>query len=369
MDERVKKLSDLLVNYSTSIQPGEKCLIDYEGEATKPLICQLIKDIYKAGGLPYVRHRDSRVNRELLMNCTEKQIKTMAKIQMEEMKEMDAYIAVRGSENSAELSDVPSEKNALYSKLMNPVLDYRVNHTKWVVLRYPNPSMAQLANTSQEAFEDFYFNVCTLDYAKMGKAMQALVDLMDRTDKVRLVGPGTDLTFSIKGIPTIPCDGHMNIPDGEVYTAPVRDSMNGKISYNTKSQEDGFVFDQICFEVKNGKIVKATANNDKRINELLDTDEGSRYFGEFAIGVNPYVEHPMLDTLFDEKINGSFHLTPGMAYEDAFNGNKSANHWDLVMIQRPEYGGGEIWFDDVLIRKDGRFVIPELECLNPENLK
>ena len=285
------------------------------------------------------------------------------------MKGMDAYIAVRAGENTSELSDVPSDKLNMYYKLTRPTLDYRVNKTKWVVLRYPNPAMAQLAGTSQEAFEDFYFNVCTLDYQKMSKAMDPLVDLMNRTDKVRLVGPDTDLTFSIKDIPAIKCDGLRNIPDGEVYTAPVRESMNGVISYNTFSEEQGFTYENIRFEVKNGKIVKATANDTKRINELLDTDESSRYFGEFAIGVNPYVLHPMKDTLFDEKICGSFHLTPGMAYEDENNGNKSAVHWDLVMIQRAEYGGGEIWFDDVLIRKDGIFVIPELQGLNPENLK
>ena len=303
------------------------------------------------------------------MGADEEQIEFLNDYQLYQMKGMDAYIAVRAGENTSELSDVPSEKLNMYYKLTRPTLDYRVNKTKWVVLRYPNPSMAQLAGTSQEAFEDFYFNVCTLDYQKMSKAMDPLVDLMNRTDKVRLVGPGTDLTFSIKDIPAIKCDGLRNIPDGEVYTAPVRESMNGVISYNTFSEEQGFTYENIRFEVKNGKIVKATANDTKRINELLDTDEGSRYFGEFAIGVNPYVLHPMKDTLFDEKICGSFHLTPGMAYEDANNGNKSAVHWDLVMIQRAEYGGGEIWFDDVLIRKDGIFVIPELQGLNPENLK
>ena len=238
-----------------------------------------------------------------------------------------------------------------------------------MILRYPNGSMAQLAGKSQEAFEDFFFDVCTLDYRKMSKAMDPLVELMERTDKVRIKGPGTDLRFSIKGIPAVKCGGEMNIPDGEVYTAPVRESMNGTISYNTPSEEQGFTYENIVFKIKDGKIVKAMSNNNERINQLLDTDDGARYFGEFALGVNPYILHPMKDTLFDEKIAGSFHLTPGAAYEDAFNGNKSSVHWDLVMIQRPEYGGGEIYFDDVLIRKDGIFVIPELEGLNPENLK
>ena len=237
------------------------------------------------------------------------------------------------------------------------------------MLRYPNNSMAQLANTSLEAFEDFYFDVCTLDYSKMDRAMDALAALMERTDKVHIKGPGTDLTFSIKDIPAIKCAGECNIPDGEVYTAPVKDSMNGIISYNTPSEEQGFTYENIVFEIENGKIVKATSNDNDRINHLLDTDEGARYFGEFAIGVNPYILEPMKDTLFDEKICGSFHLTPGASYEDAPNGNKSAVHWDLVMIQRAEYGGGEIYFDDVLIRKDGIFTLPELACLNPENLK
>ncbi len=369
MDSRVKNLADLLVHYSCDLQKGEKILISYEGECCKPLIRQIIKEVYATGAYPYVEIRDSAITREILLGCEEEQIKFKDEIDLAQMKGMDAYIAVRAGANTSELSDVPSEKLNMYSALTQPTLDYRVNQTKWVVLRYPNASMAQLANTSQEAFEDFYFNVCTLDYKKMSKAMDALVNLMNRTDKVQLKGPGTDLTFSIKGIGAVKCDGERNIPDGEVYTAPVKDSMNGIISYNTPSEEMGFTYENIVFEVENGKIVKATANNTDRINELLDTDEGARYFGEFAIGVNPYILHPMKDTLFDEKIAGSFHLTPGMAYEDAFNGNKSAVHWDLVMIQRPDYGGGEIWFDDVLIRKDGLFVIPELECLNPENLK
>lgn len=369
MDPRIKELSELLVNYSCDIQPGDKVLISYEGECCKNLARQLIKDVYKAGGLPYSEIRDAAITREILLNCTEEQIMFKDKCDLEQMKGMQAYIAIRAGNNTAELADVPSEKLNLYSKLSRPTLDYRVNETKWVVLRYPNYSMAQLANTSLENFEDFYFDVCTLDYRKMSEAMTPLVDLMNRTDKVQIKGPGTDLSFSIKGIGAVKCDGLRNIPDGEVYTAPVRESMNGIISYNTPSEEQGFTYENIVFQVENGKIVKATANNTKKINDLLDVDEGARYFGEFAIGVNPYILHPMKDTLFDEKIAGSFHLTPGMCYEDAPNGNKSANHWDLVMIQRPEYGGGEIWFDDVLIRKDGIFVLPELEGLNPENLK
>ena len=369
MDSRTEKLADLLVNYSCRVQPGEKVLIDYEGYETRPLIKALIKDVYAAGGVPFIDTRDSMITRQLLLGAKEAQLQEEADHDMARMKKMQCYIAVRGSENVSELSDVPAETMTMYDRITEPVVDQRVNNTKWVILRYPNNAMAELAGMSLEAFEDFYYNVCTLDYAKMSKAMDALAAYMERTDKVHIEGPGTDLTFSIKGIPAIKCAGECNIPDGEVYTAPVRESMNGVISYNTPSEEQGFTFEHIRFEIKDGHIDKATANDDARINKLLDTDEGARYFGEFSFGLNPYVLEPMKDTLFDEKICGSFHLTPGMCYDDAPNGNKSAVHWDLVNIQRPEYGGGSIWLDDVLVRKDGRFVVPELECLNPENLK
>ena len=359
----------MIVNYSCSVQPGERVLIEEVGTAARPLIQQIIREVYKAGGFPYIELSDPVFTREIIKGCTEEQLKGQLEYEMKRMKEMDAYIAVRASENASELSDASSEKLSLYNKILRPVIDERVDHTKWAIMRYPNPSMAQLAGMSTEAFEDYYYDVCTMDYEKMSKAMDALVELMDRTDRVRLTAPGTDLSFSIRDIPAIKCDGKYNIPDGEVYTAPVRTSVNGVISYNTVTQYQGSSFDHVRFEIKDGKIIKAESNDNKRINDILDTDEGARYFGEFALGVNPYILHPMKDILFDEKIAGSLHLTPGACYEDAPNGNKSAVHWDLVLIQREDYGGGEIWFDDVLIRKDGIFVLPELQELNPENLK
>jgi aminopeptidase len=240
--------------------------------------------------------------------------------------------------------------------------------TTWVVLRFPNGSMAQQAGMSTEAFEDFYFDVCTMDYARMSHAMEALREYMEKTDRVRLVGPNTELEFSIKGIPAIPCGGEFNIPDGECFTAPVRDSVNGKIRFNAATIYQGVPFHDVEFRFKNGRIIEATADKTERLNEILDTDEGARYIGEFSLGFNPLIKKPMLDILFDEKIAGSFHFTPGNAYEQADNGNRSQVHWDLVMIQTPEYGGGKIYFDNVLIRDNGRFVVPQLFSLNPENL-
>ncbi len=370
MDPRIRTLARNLIRYSTNLQAGEKILIDIYGLEV-PVVRALIEETYAVGGIPFVSIKNHAVNRALLMGATEEQWKMMAKYERDRMKDMDAYIGLRAGDNASELSDVPPEKNEIYQKhWWNPVhSDIRVNQTRWVVLRWPTDSMAQLAGTSTEAFEEFYFNVCTLDYAKMDRNMDALKARMERTDKVRIVGPGTDLSFSIKGIPAIKCSGRRNIPDGECYTAPVRDSVNGYISFNTPSVYQGFTYENIRFEFENGKIVKATANDTERINKVLDTDEGARYIGEFSFGFNPYILKPMKDTLFDEKIAGSFHFTPGQAYKIAYNGNDSAIHWDLVCIQRSDYGGGEIYLDGELVRKDGIFVAQDLLGLNPENLK
>jgi aminopeptidase len=369
-DPRISVLAKNLINYSCQVQPGEKILIEAIG-LESPLIKEIIKEAYRAGGIPFVTIKDRSIDRTLLMEVTEEQLKLMAKYETIRMNDMQAYIGVRSGNNAAELSDVPAEKMELYARLFSNEVHtkIRVRNTKWVVLRYPTPAMAQSANMSTEAFEDFYFNVCNLDYSKMSRAMNPLVELMNKTDQVKIVGPGTNLTFSIKGIPTIKCDGERNIPDGEVYTAPIKDSVNGYISYNTPTIYQGFTYENIRFKFVNGQIVEATANDTEKINKVLDTDEGARFTGEFALGLNPYINKAIKDTLFDEKIAGSFHLTPGNSYDECPNGNQSAIHWDLVCIQTPEYGGGEIYFDGVLVRKDGRFILPELQVLNPEHLK
>ncbi|MFO7262575.1 MAG: aminopeptidase [Bacillota bacterium] len=370
LDPRLTRLAEVLVGYSTNVQPGENVLIEAI-DVEPALVNEVVKQVYKRGGRPFVNLRSQAVTRALLMGATEEQLKTWADFDAYQMEKMHAYIGIRGSHNIFENSDVPEANMRRYASLYShPVhSEIRVKKTKWVVLRYPNASMAQLAGMSTEAFEQFYFDVCTMDYAKMAKAMEPLKELMEATDEVRIVGPGTDLRFSIKGIPAIPCDGKYNIPDGEVFTAPVRDSVEGYITFNTPTPYQGFTFENVRLEFKQGKIIKATANDTERLNNILDTDEGARYIGEFAIGFNPYIRKPMKDILFDEKIDGSFHFTPGQCYDEASNGNQSAIHWDMVCIQRPEYGGGEIWFDGRLIRKDGRFVVPELEGLNPERLK
>jgi aminopeptidase len=370
-DPRIEKLADLLINYSCALKPGESVLveaIDVPHAFTKALV----RAASAAGGRPIVMLKSNEINRAMMLAGTKEGWDTITEVERLQMEKVQCYIGARGNANVSELSDVPADKQKLYEQTVWKRVHHevRIKKTRWVVLRWPSPSMAQMAEMSTEAFEDFYFNVCTLDYAKMSRAMQPLKHYMQKTDKVRLQGPGdTDLTFSIRGIPAIPCDGKVNIPDGEVFTAPVRDSVNGVIHFNAPTIYRGTTHNDIRLVFKNGKIVEATSTATNKLNEVLNADEGARYVGEFAIGFNPYCTKPMKDILFDEKIAGSIHFTPGACYDEASNGNKSDIHWDMVMIQTPEYGGGQILFDDKVIRTDGRFTVPELQPLNPENLK
>ncbi len=366
-DPRFDRLAEVLTGFSTELKKGERVLID-AFDVPDTFTIALVRAAQARGALPYVNVQRARITRELLKGATVEQYATTAEVELQRMKHMQAYIAVRGSDNIFETSDVPADRVQAVAKALKPVLDHRVNKTKWVVLRWPSSAMAQQAGMSTQAFEDFYFRVCTFDYRRYGPGMKALVDLMNKTDRVYLKGPGTDLQFSIKGIGSVPCGGLRNIPDGEVFSCPVKESVEGAIQYNAPTVYLGTSFDNIRLVFKKGRIVEATSNNTKRLNEILDTDPGARYIGEFAIGFNPHIKEPMRDILFDEKIAGSFHFTPGQAYETAGNGNKSAVHWDMVNIQRPEYGGGEIWFDGKLIRKDGLFTVPALKKLNPDEL-
>ena len=367
-DPRIAKLADVLVSHSTRLTPGGKVLIE-TFDTPDAMVTALIERVVAAGAVPFVETRSNTVLRSLYRTATAEQMQAIGAHELARMQGMDAYIAIRGAHNALELSDVPADKMKQFqANWWKPVTDHRVNQTRWVVLRYPSPSFAQAAGMSTEQFEDFYFDVCTLDYAKMGEAQKPLHARMERADRVRLTGKGTDLTFSIKGIGAVMCDGLRNIPDGECFSCPVKDSVNGVIHFNAPTIYQGKPFEDIRLVLKDGKIIEATGSDTENLNAILDSDEGARYIGEFSIAFNPYILKPMRDILFDEKINGSLHFTPGNAYETAGNGNVSQVHWDMVFIQRPEYGGGDIYFDEELIRRDGRFVPQDLHCLNPENL-
>jgi aminopeptidase len=369
-DVREKRLAELLVNYSIELKKGESCLIQAV-DVPLTMVEELVGAVYRAGGYPLPVLDYERLHRAVTAGATQESMRLAAECDLYRMKKVDTFIGIRGPANSRETGDLPDEQNALYMReYYEPVHSrQRIPSTRWVVLRYPTEIMAFSAGMSTVEFEKFFYRVTVdVDYAAMARAMEPAVKFLNAAADVHITGPGTDLRFSIDRMPAVPCDGRMNIPDGEIYTAPVRDSVEGRITYNTVSTYHGFTFSNVEFSFSKGRIVEASANDTPRINALLDVDEGARFIGEFALGCNPAVTFPLDNTLFDEKIMGSFHFTPGSAYDDCDNGNRSAVHWDLVSIQTPGYGGGEIRIDGELIRKDGLFVHPAFSALNPENL-
>jgi aminopeptidase len=373
IDERLTKLAESVLKNSVKLKKGDKIYIEAFSSSTKDLFNELIRVATKMGATPFYMYNDNSFVKNLMSNASPQQVEQYAKWHRSLMDDMDCYVAVRGYDDLFAMSDIPPSKMKAYENIYYGLVhfDSRIPNTRWCVMRYPNDTMAALSKMSKEKLEDFFFECCLVDYKKMGKAMLPLKKLMDKTDKVRIKGPNTDLSFSIKGLKSVVCDGSMNIPDGEVYTAPVKNSINGHIQFNTDTLYGGTFYSNIYLEFKDGKIVKAEsrANNDK-LQKQLQIDEGAKYMGEFAIGVNPYIRKEMLDILFDEKIACSLHMAIGNSYSDeTFNGNRSSVHWDLVLIQDKAHGGGEIWFDDVLIRKDGIFTLKELQGLNPDKLR
>ena len=340
MDIRNEKLAYILINNSISLCKDDNLLVEVIGEDGLDLANEIIKQAKGVSAKPHINTINYENLKNFLINATEEEIKKYGKKDYERMKKMQAFIGISAPTSDRPLEGVPQEKLEMYNKYYTALvhLEQRVKHTKWCILRYPNEYYAKKSNMTLDEFKNFYYNVCCVDYNKMKIAMDSLKFLMNRTDKVHIVAPGTDLVFSIKGIPAEKYYGTFNIPDGEVATCPVKNSVNGYITYNTKTKYNDIIFENIRFDFKNGKIVNATAkDNIKELNKILDTDEGARYIGEFAFGLNPYINNTICDTLFDEKINGSFHFTPGMALEESDNGNKSAIHWDIVKILRKEF--------------------------------
>ena len=351
MNIRNEELAYNIINNSISLNEGDNLLVEAIGEEGLELAKEIIRQSKKMNAKATLNIIKYDELREFLINANEEEIIEYGKKDYERMQKMQAYIGISAPTSEKSLEGVSQEKLEMYNKYYTALvhLEQRVKHTKWCILRYPNEFLANKSNMTLDEFKDFYYNVCNVDYNKMKIAMEPLKDLMNKTDKVHIIAPETDIVFSIKGIPSEKYYGTFNIPDGEVATCPVKNSVNGYITYNTKTKYNDIVFENIRFDFVDGKIVKATAKkNSEELNKILDTDEGARYIGEFAFGLNPYINNTMCDTLFDEKINGSFHLTPGMALEESDNGNRSAIHWDIVKILRKEFGGGEVYFDLLL---------------------
>ncbi len=378
MDGKWQRLAKILVNYSTRVQPGEIALVHCIDDVPEELVDSLLAEIFKAGGQALIWLDRECYLKQLINNANEQALTVFMEDRLAEIKKVQVVFHLYSETNACEYSDIDAERKKFYLKLNRPIVDWRCNKTKRVLTCLPNKAAAQLANMSTAEFEKFYFDVCLgVDYPAMAEAMDILVARMNATDKVYIVGPShgyasiTDLNFSIKGITAIKCPGRENFPDGEVFTAPVRNSVNGTINFNTPTSYGGNQFDSIRLVFVDGKIVDADCQigTKQKLNEVFNTDDNSRYVGEFALGLNPRVTRAVGEILFDEKIAGSLHFTPGSCYPEASNGNDDcAIHWDLVLRQTADCGGGSIYFDGELIRQDGLF-LGDLAVLNPENLK
>ncbi|HEX2768079.1 MAG TPA: aminopeptidase [Geobacteraceae bacterium] len=363
-DPRVKELAGVLVNYSTRVKKGDVVLISASGFEAAPLVQELYT-LCMERGAAYVEYEFTvpEINRHFYNKATKRQLSYFPEHKLDFMEKATVYIAISAGENSMVMAQANQANMIAWSKVVRPIIDQRVKHTRWVITRYPTHGAAQEARMSLQEYEDYLFSACCIDWNTESKKQEKLKRLMDKADRVRIIAADTDLSFSIRGMPGIKCDGRYNIPDGEVFTAPVRDSVEGYITYNCPTLYQGKEFNSIRLEFTKGRIVKASAPGmDQFLNKVLDTDEGARYIGEFSIGVNPGITQPMRNILFDEKIFGSIHFTPGQCYDECDNGNRSAVHWDMVKILK---GDGEIRFDDQPIQKDGRFVHKDLLALNP----
>lgn len=362
-DPRNKALADKVITYSTATKPGENVLIELFGTNGVHLAQEMARAVIDAGAVPFVVIRDTETERIIRERGSRElwdRVREVSGLPL--MQQMDVYIGVRAGENIYELSGVGKDQNKAYSEgyLLPVHMEERVNNTRWCVMRYPSAAFAMNAKMPTAQFADFYYRACLLDYALLNERMKPLHELLARSRDLRMVGEGTDISFSIEGQSWIPCAGELNIPDGEIFSSPILTSVNGHITYAPTVYE-GKPFEFIKLVVRDGVVVDFDSSNNKGLEEILDTDEGARRFGEFSFGTNPYIDSPMYDILFDEKIWGSNHLTLGKCYDIAPNGNQSAVHWDLVCI------GANVYLDGELIREGRQFVRPELLPLNPEN--
>ncbi len=375
-ENQYKNLAKQFLGQAVQAKSGESIWIEYQGAVGQNMALTCANYIKSIGGNPFMIDAGADALRQVF-DAAERSgdrdgyFQSEGQKLLEKMKSMQGYIRICDRHDVENADFNPDDMMDYRRLMMKDVTDHRVKHTRWLVVDSPTPEFAASCRMSESEFEQFYYNACMADYGRMHEAVKPLEDLMTRGKHVHITGEDTDIQFSIENIPAQQCTGKHNIPDGECFTAPVKDSVNGKILYGPSSYL-GIRFPWIKLECEDGRVVNALSDGDgltKKLNHILDTDAGARYFGEFAIAFNPMVTQPVGSILFDEKIAGSFHLTPGQCYEDiAPNGNKSAVHWDMVKIQRPEFGGGDIVIDGELIRRDGVFVRDDLLGLNPENL-
>lgn len=354
VDPRIKKLAGILVNYSIKMKKGDVIEVSC-GPAAAPLALEVYKLILENEALPMLNVGLPGAAYQYYKLATDDMLKTFPKIRMYEAEHTAGSISIGTDYNTKEFTNIDSKKIALRRKVIKPIQDKEMEKDNWVICEYPTDALAQDAEMSLEEFEDFVYSATNVDYEKMDKDQDHLKKLFDKGKTVRIVAKDTDLTFSIDGRDAIKCAGNRNIPDGEIFMAPVDDSANGHIAYSFPAIRGGKEVDGIRLEFKDGEVVRASATkNEDFLLEMIKTDEGAKRLGEFGIGLNFGIKKFIKQILFDEKIGGTVHLALGMAYKEGGGKNDSAIHWDMICDLR---NGGELYLDGKLVQKNGKFLV------------
>lgn len=353
-DPRWNQLGDILVNYSTRIQAGERLLITMMEADTLPLTVAVYEQAIKAGALPQIQFTSAYLERSLMTFGSADQIDWVPELERYGMEWADAYIGLRGARNPNEFAEVPADRLAAHKRAMGVVSGLRNEHTRWVLIRVPNESFAQQAGMSLQAMMDFFFSATLRDWAEEARRYAAIRDRFQAAATVRIVGEGTDLTLSTEGRTYEVGDGRINMPDGEIYTAPVDDSAEGVITFEFPGIYAGQTISGIQLEFRQGRVVNASAQSGEPfLKQILELDEGASRLGEFGVGVNFGIDRFVGDILYDEKIGGTIHLALGRAYPECGGVNQSALHWDIVKDLRQS---GRIELDGQLVFENGTFL-------------
>ncbi|AZR72292.1 hypothetical protein BBF96_02105 [Anoxybacter fermentans] len=356
-DPRIEKLADILVNYSVEVKEGERVLISGSILA-RPLIEEIVKKVAQAGAEPVTRITLETAGYLFMKYGSEEIIGRTNEVFLDMIKKCDALISINAPENTKYMSTIDPKRLSLHQKALMPISEYVMGgNVRWVGCNFPVPALAQEAEMSLEEYENFVYSATNIDWVENSKYQDKIKAIFDAGKEVRIVGPGTDLTFSIEGREGIKCDGRNNMPDGEIFYAPIENSANGYITYDFPAMRMGKEVSGIRLEFKDGKVVKASATkNEDFLLSSLDTDEGARYIGEFGIGVNYGIQRFTKDILFDEKIGGTIHLALGRAYPESGGKNVSAIHWDMIKDLRKD---GKIILDGKVVAENGKFLIED----------
>lgn len=355
MDKRWAQLGDLLVNYSMAVKPGEKVMIAFVEVETYPLVHAIYRSCLQAGALPQVQFLSEELNRLVLVHGTPEQIGWVPEIEAYGMEWADVYFGLRGAHNLDVFWDIPAEKLSLLRQAMGKISTLRWQKTRWCLLRVPNAALAHQAGVDEETITDMFFNACFLDWPVVSQEWRRWADDLTKGDQIRIIGKGTELSFSTEGRTWDVAAGHSNMPDGEIATAPVESTIDGVIYFDFPGVLGGRLVHDIRLRWEQGKLVEATSStNQDFLRSVLNTDAGASLIGEFAIGTNPEVNYFCKDILIDEKIGGTIHIALGRAYPKVGGTNQSAIHWDIIKDMRQE---GEIYLDDELVFRNGKVLL------------